>query len=193
VVSVRVLWVTLMLASVWLGMPGGAAALLSASDAVILHDAILADSDLADEVANRYTDLIAAAFNTVVTPTYWILKPTIGLDSLVLDKSVDDTRFSYVEYEAMSNAKRATLDLLFRFGPVNPNRNNVEDGITTAFGTASDNLMHYKAMIRVPGTRAQVLFGVGNGDGTTGNPRRTRVFAPITAADVSQALFPVTP
>lgn len=134
---------------------------------------------------------IAAVYNQIVAPDFWVWKSSVTKNDFTTGVSVDATTFIWVGngFITRSVGEQAAWQELFNgSGGVNPSLANVRQAFTDIFsgtGNAASNRTHLATMARRKATRAEKLFATGTG--STGSPAVMAVEGNLSYQDVQAA------
>ncbi len=111
---------------------------------------------------------VAAAYNQVAAPDWWVWRTAVGQMEIVSTTSVDGTTWSWPQFIARTAAEQAGWREMFADGGiVNPALPNVRQGFADIFsGTQQGPVAqrtHLQAVGRRKATRAEKLFSTGTG------------------------------
>lgn len=135
---------------------------------------------------------IAAAYNVVASPDWWVWKSYLTKSEVVNSTSADNTTFNWTGngFITRSAGELAAWENLFNAsGSVNPSLANVRQAFSDIFsgaGNAASNRTHLLAVARRKATRAEKLLG--SGSGSTGSPATMGFEGTVTFSDVDTAL-----
>lgn len=157
----------------------------------VLKDSILSDPLLAGYVAIADDSAIAAAYNAVASPSYWVKRTSVEIREIYSVTTSSGTTWSWPAFIARSQGERDGWREMFSSGYVNPSLPNVTQGVADIFSGSANNApqqrAHLLAVSRRLATRFEVLFATG-GDGSTANPSTMAIEGPVSYSDVSRAL-----
>lgn len=156
-----------------------------------LKSSILADPALAGYVSSADDVAIAAAYNAVASPDYWVKRTRVDKTEIYSVTTSSGTTWSWPALIARSQGERDGWRELFSSGYVNPSLPNVTQAVADIFSGTANNApqqrAHLLAISRRLATRFEVLF-VSGGDGTTANPSVMAIEGPVSYAEISRAL-----
>lgn len=131
---------------------------------------------------------IAAIYNLIVSPDYWVWRTAVSRSEIYNDVSPAGTSWNWTTYKNQGATEQNAWTQMFMGDVANFAKQNLRDGIGAIFtGSAQANAQrdHCLAMGRRKAKRAEKLFATGNGSTSTPS---TMVFeGNITANDVEQA------
>jgi hypothetical protein len=154
---------------------------------------ILANPELAalkDTPDGRYA--IAAAYNTVASPDFWVWKTYITKNEIVGATSADGTTWTWVGNGFITRSageQNAWVELWNASGSINaalPQVRAAFADILSGAGNAALNRAHMLAMSRRKATRGEKLFA--SGAGSTGTPGTMGFEGAVQFSDVDSAL-----
>lgn len=158
-----------------------------------LKNAIAADSVLAALPNNGDGNAaIAAAFNVVAAPDFWVWRTSVTKDELVGSTSVDGTTFSWTGtgYITRAQGERDAFNAIFNSsGAVNPSNPSIRQAFADIFSgntaPAPANRTHLNTVSRRKATRAEKLFATGTG--STASPGIMAVEGLLAGQDIEAA------
>jgi len=127
---------------------------------------ILADPALANKPMNSDGDFeIAAAYNTIVTPTFWVWRTNLPVDEVM------QNGFDWSRVDNLTVGKARIWDWMMRTAVLNPARSNVRAGILATFTAAGDDATRLAIFghCQRPALRFEKLFATGPGTTTNNN------------------------
>ncbi len=163
--------------------------MLTTAQLTILKADILADPGLASQPQNSDGAFaIAAAYNLLAVPDYWVWRTSIPQSEIVGVMSIDGTVWSWSAYISRSQGERDGWREMFAdTGAINPSLANVRQGLADIFSGPSGvaQRAHLVAIGRRLATRAEKLFATGTG--TTATPATMSVEGTLSYQDVLAA------
>lgn len=154
------------------------------------------------QIADNAT--IAAAYNALASPDFWVWKSSLTEKAVYEETSVDGTTWSWQTYIAQSVAERDSWARMYTGGglSVNPSlpqtRINMIGDTSTANGAGSifqgtaagvvAQRTHLQAMMRRKANRLEKLFKTGPGTGTSAAPANMTVEGTVKNTNVAYAL-----
>lgn len=147
---------------------------LTPAQCATLKTDITNDATLTTARVNRQDDVIAAAYNAVATPTFWVWKSALSRSDIILGMSVDGTTFGIAGLTARTVQEVLAFQTLF--DPLTGMTNPMNDRVRINFGLLQNsgvtpqpaNQTHMLAMARRTVNRLERLFATGTG--STGTP-----------------------
>lgn len=158
-----------------------------------LKTAIAADSNV-NTIPNTSdgNTLIAAYYNALASPAFWVWRTRVTKDELVGSTSVDGTTFAWTGagFITRSQGERDAFSAIFdSTGAVNPSLPSVRQAFLDIFsgGTAPApaNRTHLTTVARRTATRLEKLFATGTG--STASPAVLAVEGTVSANDIEAA------
>lgn len=144
---------------------------LTVSQLVTLKANVLADGvlSLIPRTADGYVQ-IAAAYNLVASPDFWVWRTSVSRDELLGSTSVDGTVFAWTGTGFITRAQgeRDAFTAIFNSsGFVNASLVNVRQAFADIFSgstaPAPANRLHLLAVARRKATRGEKLYATGTG------------------------------
>lgn len=150
--------------------------MLTAAQLITLRDSILADPVLATKPSGPDGSYeIAASYNLIAAPDFWVWRSSVTKDELVNSTSVDGTTFSWTGAGFITRAqgeRDAWREMFSGNNTVNPSLAQVRQAFADIFSgntaPAPANRTHLSTVSRRRATRAEKLFALG--PGTTASP-----------------------
>lgn len=167
---------------------------LTSAQQATFRTAVKANQAVAAAYAAKDTDAIAAAYNVVASPNYWIWRASVTKDEFVNSTSVDGTTFSWTAFINRSQGERDAFGQIFMNAgqAVNPSLAPVQQAFTDIFSGAGGaaTRAHMAAISRKLATIFAKLYAVGNGAAATPSTVPTELINYVlTSQDAHDALF----
>ena len=135
---------------------------------------------------------IAAAYNLTATPNYFVWKPSVVVNDLML------APFDWTRVDNLTVGKARIWDWMGQVGIIDPSQANIRAGINACFSVAVGDAPCRQAMFNGSqrlATRVEKLFATGTGTATTDlgvGPSVMGFEGPLSYQDVSAARAPGT-
>jgi hypothetical protein len=142
--------------------------LTTAQRATLLAN-VIANSDTAQARTDGNLELLAALYNTVASPAFWVWRTAVTKSELVQSVSVDATTFTWVGNGFITRSvgeQTAWRELFNGENSVNPSLANVRQAFADIFsgiGNAAANRTHLLAVGRRLSSRFERVFATGTG------------------------------
>lgn len=149
---------------------------------------IAANSDLNSQPNTEPGDeTIAALYNQLASPNFWVWKTSITEDEIVGQPSTDSTLFSWTTFIGRSQGERDGWMRLFRSGKVNPALSNVQSAVNDIFSGAGgvSQRTHIFTCFRRKATRLEKLLATGTG--STASPATLGFEGTVNLQDIADA------
>lgn len=149
---------------------------------------------IATAYAEKNTDALAAIYNALATPDYWIWRDRVTKDEFVNGSSVDGTTFSWTAFIARSQGERDAFQQIFMNSgqAVNPSLAQVRTAFADIFSGAPGALTrtHMLTVARKLASLFQKLYGPPTAPAATPATVPTELASLVLASqDVHDALF----
>lgn len=144
--------------------------------------------------AAKDTDALAALYNALSNPAYWIWRASVTKDEYVSGTGPDATTFSWTAYIARTQGERDAFREIFTnaMQAVNPSLVSVRQAFADIFsgGPGAATRTHMTDLSRKQATKFGQLYGVGTGSTAAPATVPTELINYIlTSQDVHDALF----
>jgi hypothetical protein len=156
-----------------------------------LRNDINADPVLGGLPVNQDQSLIiAAAYNQLVIPDYWVWKTKLTEQEIYEATSSDDTVWSWTTYINQTAREADAWGRMFASGRINPSLPQVQDAYSRIFSGSTQAVQaqraHLLAISRRLATRIEKLLRT-SGAGTTADPAELGFEGNLNAHDVDLA------
>lgn len=153
-------------------------------------------AEFAQRVAQREDQLIADAYNSLASPTFWVWKTIVTKREIYRGTCLDGTTWSWTIFKAQSVPEQNSWLEMFAGGDdIDASLANVQTGIGVIFGPGSAQTAYLKCAGRRPATRLEKLLSdtTGGNVGSTSNPAILTFEGKVGTRDVAHMLVPATP
>lgn len=182
-------WWLLLLGLLLGGRAWGAA--LTEAQLAILHDDMVAASDLAPFVAQGNVAAITTAYNLPATPEFWVWRTTLSKYSIYSLSSPTGSVWNWEQFKGLTMPEQQTWGEMFHgeTGVTNYSLPNIRTGVEKLFTGAPPNVAqraHVDAMGRRVATRVERLYVTGEGAPTA--PGLLTWEGSVSESDIAKAL-----
>ena len=167
---------------------------LTTAQNLTLRNSVQADATLNTLPPNGDSAIIiAAAYNAVFSPDFWVWRTNVSKAELTNAPSIDGTVFNWTGsgFIGRSAGEQAAWRELFDAqGNVNPSLDNVRQAFLDIFSgsqaPAPANRTHLATVGRRKSTKVEKLYATGTG--STGSPGKMATEGPLNYPEVMQAM-----
>lgn len=151
-----------------------------------LRNAALAEPSIAQAITNGDDGAVAAWFNGIASPAYWVWRTNVTRKELYHSTSVDGTTWNWTTFKAQSQGEQGAWVQMFMGDQADFSLPNLRSAVANIFGAGNAQTTHILTVARRQATVAEKALATGAG--TTAAPSVMGAEGAVTPGDVALIL-----